>query len=96
MVPDPFPQDAYADIPDEVLAHLETIARSVHDQWAKGRMQEGWTYGRKYDRRRKRHPSLVPYEALPESEKEYDRATALCTLRSLLAAGFTITPPDKK
>jgi hypothetical protein len=32
----------------------------------------------------KRHRDLVPYDELPESEREYDRTTAMETLKALL------------
>jgi ryanodine receptor 2 len=40
---------------------------------------------------RKLHPSLVPYEKLPESEKVYDRSTAMETLKAIMALGFRIS-----
>jgi hypothetical protein len=36
----------------------------------------------------KQHPSLVPYEQLPENEKEYDRKTALETVKTLISLGY--------
>ncbi|MBQ7690914.1 MAG: hypothetical protein IJT30_06990 [Muribaculaceae bacterium] len=33
---------------------------------------------------------MVPYDQLPENEKDYDRATALETLRFILSMGFEI------
>ena len=35
-------------------------------------------------------PGLVPYEELPESEKEYDRNTSRETLKLILKLGFGI------
>ena len=43
------------------------------------------------DDEHKKHPSLVPYEELPEQEKDYDRATAMNTVKLLLKFGFSIT-----
>jgi ryanodine receptor 2 len=41
----------------------------------------------------------VPYEQLPESEKEYDRQSAMGTLKAILALGYRIgriePPPDR-
>jgi hypothetical protein len=37
------------------------------------------------------HPSLIPYEELSESEKKYDRATAMETLKAIVVLGFRIT-----
>ena len=42
------------------------------------------------DDRRKTHPCLVPYEELPEAEREYDRQTAVQTLKLILKLGFEI------
>lgn len=39
----------------------------------------------------KQHPGLVPYDELPESEKEYDRHTAMETLRLIKKLGFEIS-----
>jgi ryanodine receptor 2 len=36
------------------------------------------------------HPGLVPYAELPESEKDYDRNTALQTLAAIIALGYRI------
>lgn len=54
-------------------------------------MHEGWTYGPERDDANKKHPCLIPYEELPESEKEYDRATSQETLKLILSSGFAIT-----
>ncbi len=40
--------------------------------------------------RKKTHPCLVPYEELPEIEKDYDRNTAIGTLKLIQALGFDI------
>ena len=70
---------------------LEELAKNVHDQWAKGRIGEGWTYGPERNDALKQTPCLVPYEQLPEIEKEYDRNTALQTIKFLLEKGYKIT-----
>lgn len=75
----------------ELLDLTEQIAANVHDVWAAGRIAEGWTYGKERNDELKCHPSLVPYEQLPESEKEYDRNTARETLKMILSLGFDIT-----
>ena len=68
----------------------EEMAKNVHEVWAARRIADGWTYGEKRDDEKKTHPCLVPYEELPESEKEYDRKTAIGTLKFILAKGFSI------
>ena len=53
-------------------------------------MSEGWTYGEQRDDVLKQTPCLVPYSDLPESEKEYDRNTALATIKAIVALGYKI------
>ncbi len=77
-------------LPEPLLALSERIAENVHDVWARGRMAEGWRYGERRDDRLKTTPMLVPYAELPDSEREYDRRTALETLKLIIKLGFTI------
>lgn len=78
-------------LPEELLALTEKIAENVHDVWAAGRLAEGWTYGNVKDPEKKVTPLLVPYENLPESEKDYDRKTALETLKLIVKLGYVIS-----
>ena len=75
---------------EELLALTEQIAENVHDVWALGRIREGWTYGEVRDEKKKTTPCLVPYGELSESEKEYDRNTALQTLKLIVSLGYRI------
>ena len=77
-------------LPEELLALTEKIAENVHNVWAAGRIAEGWVYGDKKDVERKTTPLLIPYSELPESEKEYDRNTALETLKLIVKLGYEI------
>ena len=77
-------------LPPELVALTEKIAGNVHDVWAQGRIAQGWTYGEKRDDALKKTPCLVPYDALPESEKAYDRNTAVNTLKLVIALGYRI------
>lgn len=77
-------------IPEELVELTEKIAENVHDIWAVGRIKEGWTYGEKRDDTKKETPCLVPYSELPESEKEYDRNTALETIKLIIKLGYDI------
>lgn len=69
---------------------VETIAKNIHDTWAAQRSRDGWTYGGAHDYEMKKHPSMVEYEELPESEKDMDRATVLQTIKMLLWMGYHI------
>ena len=53
-------------------------------------IKEGWTWGPKRDDTAKEHPDLVPYDELPDSEKEYDRQTAMETVKGIIALGYRI------
>ena len=77
-------------IPDELLSLREMIAENVHDVWAVGRMSEGWRYGEEKDSEKKTTPYLVPYDELEESVKEYDRNTAMETLKLIIKMGYRI------
>lgn len=77
-------------LPEELLALTEKIAENVHDVWAAGRIAEGWTFGEKKDTDKKTTPLLIPYSELPESEKEYDRNTALETVKLIIKMGYRI------
>ena len=91
----PMPVDTSGvDLSEELLALTERIAENVHDVWALGRIKEGWVYGEAKDPGKKTTPLLVPYEQLPESEKDYDRNTAMETLKLIVKLGYTIRGPE--
>ena len=75
---------------DEIIELTERLAENTHDLWAMQRMAEGWRYGPRRDDTAKEHPDLVPYGDLPDSEKEYDRKTAMETLKAIIALGYRI------
>lgn len=68
----------------------EAIAENAHDVWAEARIKEGWSYGKERDDVQKLHPDLIPYTALPDSEKEYDRIMAFNTIKLVKKLGFDI------
>ncbi|MBO4473139.1 MAG: Ryanodine receptor Ryr [Clostridia bacterium] len=78
-------------LPDDLIRLTERIAENVHEVWAAGRIKEGWRYGDKKDAEAKTTPLLVPYYALAESEKDYDRNTAMETLKLIVKLGYKIT-----
>lgn len=83
-------------LPEELEALTERLAENAHDIWAQGRLKDGWTYGAQRDDARKQHPDLQPYSDLSETEKEYDRRTAMETLKAVLALGYEITPSAER
>ncbi len=81
---------------DDVKRVAEFLARNTHAVWAQERIAEGWHYGPERDDVHKKHPGLVPYDELPESEKDYDRRTATQVMKTLMAMGYTITRANSK
>ena len=87
----PQPIDTSAvELPPSLLELTEQLAQQVHENWAAGRLAEGWVYGEVRDDERRTTPCLVPYDQLSEEEKAYDRVTALQTLRLIVAMGYKI------
>jgi ryanodine receptor 2 len=78
-------------LPDTLITLLERLAENTHDVWAAQRIKEGWEYGPMRDDANKKHPCLVPYVDLPESEKEYDRKTSAETIKAVMALGYVIS-----
>ncbi|MBR6569382.1 MAG: Ryanodine receptor Ryr [Clostridia bacterium] len=78
------------EVPEELQQLGEYLAKNIHEVWAQQRLSEGWTYGPMRDADKKQHPDLIPYEALTECEKQYDRNTSMETIRVILSLGYRI------
>lgn len=78
-------------LPKELEQLVEQMSKNVHEVWAETRIRQGWTYGEQRNDELKTHPCLVPYEELPEEEKEYDRNTSIGTLKLIMKLGFKIS-----
>ncbi|MBQ2520701.1 MAG: Ryanodine receptor Ryr [Paludibacteraceae bacterium] len=80
------------DVPltDDLQELQEAIAENAHEVWAAARKTEGWTYGPVRNDALKHHPDLIPYSALPDSEKEYDRLMAFNTIKLVKKLGWKI------
>ena len=74
----------------DILELSEKLSENTHEVWSQTRMNDGWTYGEKRDDAKKQHPCLIPYDELPESEKDYDRNTSLETLKLIIKLGYKI------
>lgn len=79
------------DLPKGLESLVEEMSKNVHEVWAQTRISQGWTYGEERNDAEMKHPCLVPYEELPEEEKEYDRNTSVETIKLILKLGFKIT-----
>ena len=87
--PSPINTDSI-ELPEDLRQLTEEIAKQVHEIWAAGRTKEGWVYGETRNDELKTTPCLVPYEDLPDSEKQYDRDTATGTIKLICALGYRI------
>jgi len=99
MKPSYIPQPidvADIELPRELAPLTEALARNVHEVWAATRIAQGWRYGPERNDARKEHPCLIPYEELPETERTYDRQTALETLKLIQRLGFEIRERQPK
>jgi hypothetical protein len=74
----------------DIVQLIEQLAKNAHEVWAKERLAQGWRLGATRNDERKEHPSLIPYEELSESEKIFDRNTAMETLKAIQAMGYKI------
>ena len=77
-------------LPQDLEQLVEKMALNVHEVWAAGRISDGWTWGPVRNDELKHHPCMIPYEELPDSEREYDRHTAVETLKLILSLGYRI------
>ena len=77
-------------LPEDLEQLVELMSKNVHEVWAATRIAQGWTWGEERDDNNKKHPCLIPYEELPEEEKEFDRNTSIGTLKLIMKLGFSI------
>ena len=80
----------------ELIRLTERMAENAHNVWMQGRLREGWRWGPERSDARLETPCLVPYDQLPEGEKEYDRAVATETLKLIQRLGFDIVPRPER
>ena len=88
----PSPADTSSiNLPETLVELTEALAKNVHEVWAEGRLTAGWKLGPVRDDVKKEHPCLIPYEELSEEEKDYDRATAISTIKFIISQGYQVT-----
>ena len=88
-VPKPI-DTSHIQLSEEISKLTEVLAKNTHELWGEQRIKDGWVYGPERNDSKKEHPGLVNYEELSDSEKEYDRITAMNTIKTIVALGFTL------
>ncbi|GMF17712.1 unnamed protein product [Phytophthora lilii] len=81
-------------LPHSINLLAELLSQNAHEVWAVGRIEQGWRWGTERDNDKKLHPDLVPYEALTEQDKQYDRDTSMSALKVITALGYVLEPPS--
>jgi|GEM_PF-1960347 len=75
---------------------LEQLARLEHLRWTAERRLAWWSFGAIRDNALRRHPLLVPFDALEEDEKEKDRQTVRDIPEVLRRAGLVAKSADQR
>jgi hypothetical protein len=50
-----------------------TTPRDLHESWCAFKRERGWAYGPEKDPEAKTHPCMVPYDDLPQEQKDKDQ-----------------------
>lgn len=75
---------------------IEAMAQVEHENWVKQLKAEGWVYAAGVSNLlKKTHPDLLPWQELPEKEKEKNRRTVRGIPRFLARAGFQVERQNK-
>ena len=87
---DPHPMDlSDVELDEDLLELTEIIAENTHEIWGLARKEEGIVWGPVNDATHNK--DMVPYCDLPESEKDYDRNTAMMALKLAKKLGFRVS-----
>ncbi len=69
---------------------LEILSELEHERWLNAKLSTGWQYAPKTDKPKKLNQNIVPWDKLPEAEKEKDREMVRGIPRILAKAGFAV------
>ena len=68
-------------LPSFVENIKDKLAENIHEMWAMGKIESGWSFGERRDDTMGHHPCLTQFQNLPVAEKRYNVQLALQTLR---------------
>ncbi len=100
---DPVPAPEWNYAPEYMKTALRKTIRLVlqgatpeqtHDLWYSDKMADGWTFGEIKDAHARKHPNMVPYDQLPQREK--DKNDLLVSIVAALAPGIHLTELDRR
>jgi hypothetical protein len=69
---------------------IEEISAQIHNSWMLKRLDEGWSFGKVLDEKKKTHPALIRYEELDNADQQRNVQLVSVTLESIYALGFEI------
>ena len=77
----PFQEQFLKVIERQCGAQRSASPEELHGSWMQAYFEMGWIYGEVYDREKKIHPDLVPYDQLGQLEQDKDAVfVALCEI----------------
>ena len=76
---------------NDIMQLQDVFAENIHEVWAKERKEEGWVYGPVVDAQEKTDPNLLPFDLLPQQEKEHCRILVLESIKLLEKLGWQLT-----
>jgi hypothetical protein len=74
---------------------IEKLAVKEHERWMKQKFEDNWQPAEETDKAKKLHKDMVPWEQLPEVEREKDRALVRAIPRILAKAGYLMVKMGK-
>ena len=76
-------------------AQRSASPEELHGSWMQSYITMGWVFGAVYDREKKNHPDLVPYDQLGQLEQDKDSVfVALCEIARLWIYDDTTGEPE--
>jgi hypothetical protein len=83
-------QDWDADKRTFTETEIEKMACLEHNLWRQAKEADGWIYAEQRDDNKRTHPDLVPWDDLPEGEREKNLAVVRQIPALLARIGFQI------
>jgi len=70
--------------------HLAQLAEMEHERWMQAKLEAGWGYAAKTNKGEQLHEALLPWDELPEEQREKDRFLVRAIPRILAKSGYTV------